>query len=116
LAARREDRVQDAEVVEDFHRARLDPLAARAGGEPGAALHDQPVHPAPGEVHAEGESGGAGAHDQYVHVLGHDPISLTLLSAMGPESGLNGVKLSSVSTERRTPLDRKRVADTALKL
>lgn len=33
-----------------------------------------------------------------------------------PESGLNGVKLSRVSTERRTPLDRGRVADTALRL
>ncbi len=91
-------------------RGRRRPPSCAAGspcrasrGEPGAALHDQRVHPAPGEVHAEGESGGAGAHDQYVHVLGHDPISLTLLSAMGPESGLNGVKLSSVSTERRTP-------------
>ena len=32
------------------------------------------------------------------------------------EDGLNAVKLSSVSTERRAPLDRRRVADTALKL
>lgn len=32
------------------------------------------------------------------------------------ELALNAVKLSSVSTERRTPLDRKRVADTALDL
>ncbi len=35
LTTRREDRVQDAEVVEDLHRARLDPLAARAGESPG---------------------------------------------------------------------------------
>ncbi len=34
----------------------------------------------------------------------------------GYENGLNAVKLSSVSTERRAPLDRRRVADTALKL
>lgn len=34
----------------------------------------------------------------------------------GFENGLNAVKLSSVSTERRAPLDRRRVADTALKL
>ncbi|CAL9560483.1 Tetracycline repressor protein class A from transposon 1721 [Streptomyces sp. enrichment culture] len=34
----------------------------------------------------------------------------------GFEDGLNVVKLSSVSTERRAPLDRRRVADTALKL
>jgi TetR/AcrR family tetracycline transcriptional repressor len=39
-----------------------------------------------------------------------------LLSAVGYESALNAVKLSSVSTEKRAPLDRKRVADTALKL
>ncbi len=43
-------------------------------------------------------------------------LSLTLLSAVVHENGLNGVKLSSVSTERRAPLDRKRVADTALRL
>ena len=43
-------------------------------------------------------------------------ISLTLLSSVGSESALNAVKLSSVSTEKRPPLDRARVADTALKL
>lgn len=35
---------------------------------------------------------------------------------LGSENGLNAVKLSSVGTERRAPLDRRRVADTALKL
>jgi TetR/AcrR family transcriptional regulator, tetracycline repressor protein len=35
---------------------------------------------------------------------------------MGHDHALNVVKLSSVTTERRTPLDRTRVADTALKL
>lgn len=39
-----------------------------------------------------------------------------MLSAVDSEGALNAVKLSSVSTERRAPLDRKRVADTALKL
>lgn len=34
----------------------------------------------------------------------------------GHENRLNAVKLSSVNTERRAPLDRRRVADTALKL
>ena len=35
---------------------------------------------------------------------------------MSGQGGLNAVKLSSVNTERRVPLDRARVADTALKL
>lgn len=39
-----------------------------------------------------------------------------MLSAVDHESALNGVKLSSVTTERRAPLDRRRVADTALAL
>lgn len=39
-----------------------------------------------------------------------------MLSALGDERALNAVKLSSVNTERRAPLDRKRVADTALRL
>lgn len=39
-----------------------------------------------------------------------------MLSAVDLESALNGVKLSSVTTERRAPLDRRRVADTALAL
>lgn len=39
-----------------------------------------------------------------------------MLSAVDHESALNGVKLSSVTTERRAPLDRRRVAGTALAL
>lgn len=39
-----------------------------------------------------------------------------MLSVVDDESALNAVKLSSVSTERRAPLDRTRVADTALRL
>ncbi|MGX1155041.1 TetR/AcrR family tetracycline transcriptional repressor [Streptomyces albogriseolus] len=39
-----------------------------------------------------------------------------MLSDPLPERLSNGVKLSSVSTERRAPLDRRRVADTALTL
>ncbi|MEY9993775.1 TetR/AcrR family tetracycline transcriptional repressor [Streptomyces sp. V4I8] len=39
-----------------------------------------------------------------------------MLSCLDRKRGLNAVKLSSVTTERRAPLDRTRVADTALKL
>lgn len=39
-----------------------------------------------------------------------------MLSPVVHERALNAVKLSSVTTERRTPLDRGRVADTALEL
>lgn len=39
-----------------------------------------------------------------------------MLSAFRYERALNAVKLSSVTTERRAPLDRRRVADTALAL
>ncbi|RPE41280.1 TetR family transcriptional regulator [Streptomyces sp. Ag109_O5-1] len=39
-----------------------------------------------------------------------------MLSAVDDKAALNAVKLSSVSTERRAPLDRRRVADTALRL
>lgn len=39
-----------------------------------------------------------------------------MLSSFGYERALNAVKLSSVNSERRAPLDRTRVADTALKL
>lgn len=39
-----------------------------------------------------------------------------MLSAVDAKAALNAVKLSSVSTERRAPLDRRRVADTALRL
>ena len=39
-----------------------------------------------------------------------------MLSAIEHEGALNAVKLSSVSAERRSPLDRARVAETALRL
>lgn len=39
-----------------------------------------------------------------------------MLSSFRYERALNAVKLSSVTTERRAPLDRRRVADTALAL
>lgn len=39
-----------------------------------------------------------------------------MLSPVADESALNAVKLSSVSTEKRAPLDRARVAGTALRL
>ena len=39
-----------------------------------------------------------------------------MLSSGADKRALNAVKLSSVSTERRAPLDRRRVADTALRL
>ncbi len=44
-------------------------------------------------------------------------LMTTLLNGVKcPERLPNGVKLSSVNTERRAPLDRRRVADTALTL
>ncbi|MDQ1048108.1 hypothetical protein QFZ76_006344 [Streptomyces sp. V4I2] len=72
-APAREDRVEHAEVVEHLHRARLDALAARAGEQPLRPLHHQRVHAPPGEVDAQGEAGGAGAHDQYIRLHSCSP-------------------------------------------
>jgi hypothetical protein len=68
-AARRVDRVENAQVVEDLLGPGLDSLAARSGEQRRRALHHQCLHPAPGEVDAEGESGGARSHDQDIHRL-----------------------------------------------
>lgn len=72
-AARRADRVQHPQIVEDLHRARLDALAPRAREQRLRPLDDQRVHTAPGEVDAERQAGRARAHHQYVRV--HDPSS-----------------------------------------
>ncbi len=68
--AHRVDRVDDAEVVEHLHRAGLEALAPRAREQRAGALQHQRVHPAPGEVDAQGETGGARADDQYIRVQG----------------------------------------------
>ncbi|AOR32474.1 hypothetical protein BFF78_16630 [Streptomyces fodineus] len=65
--ARRPDRLQYAQVVEDFQGAGLDPLAAGAGEQGPRPLHHQSVHAPAGEVDAEGQAGGARAHDQDIH-------------------------------------------------
>ncbi|CAM3703237.1 hypothetical protein NORO109296_03895 [Nocardiopsis rhodophaea] len=73
------DRLTDAEVVEDLHGARLDPLAARAGEQRVGPLDDERLHPAPGEVDAQRQTAGTRAHDQYLHLCHHAP---TLLNAI----------------------------------
>lgn len=84
----REDRVQDAEVLQDLHGARLDALAARPREQSVRLLHDQRVHTPPGEVDAERQTGRARTHDQDIRhdfrgdmCSAHDPLSLTALSA-----------------------------------
>ncbi len=71
--ARRPDGVEHAQVVEDLHRPRLEPLAARAGEQLLGPLHHQRVHPAPREVHAEGEPGRTRTHDQNVSIHAISP-------------------------------------------
>ncbi len=65
-----QDGVEHAEVLVHLLGARLDAVAAGAGRQPVQALQDEGAHAAPGEVEAEGQAGGAGAGDQYVHVRG----------------------------------------------
>lgn len=80
-------RFQGAEVLQDLQGARLQALAARAGGQGRGAFDEQGVGAAAGEVDREGESGGAGADDQDVGVRGvSTSISLTLLSGWCPEA------------------------------